>query len=104
VVNSAEVHWLRINKRNKHVHVHWPERRTVTTEWNVYYDKTSASVSRLGVEEREILETQLTHQSSRRNFKPLPPLPNYQNFSTMPPNPLTSQIVMRTTPRVNHKH
>jgi len=33
-------HWLGIDKRGKGVCVYWPEQQTITTERNVYYDKT----------------------------------------------------------------
>ena len=38
----CEGRWLGIDERSKGVHVHWPEMKTVSVEWNIYVDKMSA--------------------------------------------------------------
>ena len=42
----------------------WPEQRTVTTERNVYYDMTSASVSRLNVKSHSVFHFRTNSESS----------------------------------------
>ena len=52
-----EGRWMGVSDESKGVHVYWPDKKTVSTERNVYFDKTSSSVSRLEGEEWELTET-----------------------------------------------
>ena len=46
-----EGRWMCISEDSKGVRVYWPTTKMVTTERNIYYDKTSLSVSHLEGEE-----------------------------------------------------
>ena len=46
-----------ISDESKGVHVYWPDKKTVLTERNIYFDKTQLSVSRLEGEELEFTKT-----------------------------------------------
>jgi hypothetical protein len=35
--------WLGIDEESKGVRVYWPDTKTITVEWNTYYDNLSAS-------------------------------------------------------------
>jgi hypothetical protein len=48
-----EGRWLGIDDTSKGVRVYWPDRRNVTVEWNVYYNKSGASASRFEGEDWE---------------------------------------------------
>jgi hypothetical protein len=39
-----EGRWLGIDEQSKGFHIYWPDKRTVTTERNVYYNKSCSSV------------------------------------------------------------
>ena len=53
----VEGRWIGILDESKGVHVYWPVKKTVSTERNVYYDKTQSQVSRFEGEEWELIET-----------------------------------------------
>ena len=42
-----EGRWMGISDESKGVRVYWPDKKTVSTERNIYFDKTGSSVSRL---------------------------------------------------------
>ena len=42
-----EGRWMGVSDESKGVRVYWPDKKTVSTERNVYYDKTQSLVSRL---------------------------------------------------------
>ena len=46
-----------ISDESKGVRVYWPDKKTVSTERNVYFDKTQSQVSRFEGEEWELTET-----------------------------------------------
>ena len=46
-----EGRWMGVAEDSKGIRVYWPDKKTVTTERNIYYDKTGSSVSRLEGEE-----------------------------------------------------
>ncbi|CAA7269926.1 unnamed protein product [Cyclocybe aegerita] len=52
-----EGRWMGLDEKSKGVRVYWPDKRTVTVERNVYFDKTASSVSRLEGEDWEFIET-----------------------------------------------
>jgi hypothetical protein len=52
-----EGRWMGVSDESKGVRVYWPDNKTVSTERNVYYDKTQSSVSRLEGEDLEFIET-----------------------------------------------
>ena len=52
-----EGRWMGVSDESKGVRVYWPDKKTISTEQNVYFDKTSSSVSRLKGEEWELTET-----------------------------------------------
>ncbi|KAF8799459.1 hypothetical protein BYT27DRAFT_7008136, partial [Phlegmacium glaucopus] len=52
-----EGRWMGISDESKGIQIYWPDKKTVSTEQNVYYDKTSSSVSRLEGEEWDGFKT-----------------------------------------------
>ena len=52
-----EGRWLGIDERSNGCRVYWPDKQTVSTERNVYFDKTRASVERLEGEDWDFAET-----------------------------------------------
>jgi hypothetical protein len=52
-----EGRWMGVSDESKGVRVYWPDTKKVSTERNVYYDKTQLSVSRLEGEDWEFTET-----------------------------------------------
>jgi hypothetical protein len=48
--------WLGIDERSNGCRVYWPDKQTVTTERNVYFDKTQASVECLEGEDWDFVE------------------------------------------------
>jgi hypothetical protein len=52
-----EGRWMGISDESKGVRVYWPDKKTVSTERNIYFDKTQLQVSRLEGEEWELTET-----------------------------------------------
>ena len=76
-----------ISDESKGVRVYWPDKKTVSTEQNVYFDKTQLSVSRLEGEELEFTETKSDN-----------PLISSHNPPALPTNP---QIVQpQTAPEI----
>ena len=45
-----------INEQSKGAQIYWPDKKTVSIEQNIYYDKTMASASHLEGEEQGIVE------------------------------------------------
>jgi len=35
--------WIGVDEQSKGVRVYWPNKKSVTVKWNVYFDRTSAS-------------------------------------------------------------
>ena len=52
-----EGRWMGISDESKGIRVYWPDKKTVSTERNVYFDNTQSSVSRLEGEEWQFVET-----------------------------------------------
>ena len=52
-----EGRWMGVSDESKGIRVYWPDKKTVSTERNVYFDKTQSSVSRLEGEEWQFVET-----------------------------------------------
>ena len=69
-----EGRWMGVSDESKGVRVYWPDKKTISTERNVYFDKTSSSVSRLKGEEWELTETKPENAPSYlpQNIRPLP--------------------------------
>ncbi|KJA29535.1 hypothetical protein HYPSUDRAFT_122171, partial [Hypholoma sublateritium FD-334 SS-4] len=67
-----EGRWMGIDERSKGVRVFWPDKRTVTVERNVYYDKTGASASRLEGENWEFIETRAEELTTDSASHPTP--------------------------------
>jgi hypothetical protein len=51
-----EGRWLGIDERSNGCRVYWPDKRTVTTERNIYFDKTQASAECLEGEDWDFVE------------------------------------------------
>jgi hypothetical protein len=51
-----EGRWLGIDERSNCCRVYWPDKQTVTTEHNVYFDKTQASAECLEGEDWDFVE------------------------------------------------
>src|SRR5271169_450533 len=81
-----EGHWLGISDESKGVRIYWPDKKNVTTKRNVYFDKTSSSVSRLKGEEWKFVKT-----------KPDEPLDEPKN----PPNPLPPAEITPSIPNLD---
>jgi len=55
-----EGRWIGVDDKSKGICVYWPDKKTVSVERNVYYDKTCSSISRLeGEELEEFVETKI---------------------------------------------
>jgi hypothetical protein len=52
-----EGRWLGVDEKSKRFQIYWPDKRTASTECNVYHDKTCALVDRLKGEDWEFIET-----------------------------------------------
>jgi hypothetical protein len=70
-----EGRWLGIDECSKGFRIYWPEKRTVTTERNVYYDKLCLSVCRLEGEDWEFVKTKTDLPKSSTSIIPTPVLP-----------------------------
>jgi hypothetical protein len=68
-----EGRWLGIDERSKGFRIYWPDKRTVTTERNVYYDKSCSSACRLEGEDWEFVETKTDAPSTPVNPTPTQP-------------------------------
>ena len=40
-----EGRWMGVSNESKGVHIYWPDKKSVSTEWNVYFNKTVISFS-----------------------------------------------------------
>ncbi|CAA7268571.1 unnamed protein product [Cyclocybe aegerita] len=69
-----EGRWMGLDEKSKGVRVYWPDKRTVTVERNVYFDKTASSVSRLEGEDWEFIET--TPDSTPDGLTSTPSMPS----------------------------
>ncbi|KAF8230914.1 hypothetical protein L208DRAFT_1137823, partial [Tricholoma matsutake] len=77
-----EGRWIGVNERSSGCHVYWADKLTVTTEHNIYFDKTHASVERLKGEDWDFVELSpdpLTLAPSTSNN------PSLVSTSTAPP-------------------
>ena len=103
-----ERHWMGIDEQSKGAQIYWPDKKTVSIERNIYYDKTVVSASCLKEEEQGIVKTKAnspqvlnaSNTSSNDNPSvdfpapvtppciPSPPLqlPNPLNISLLPQN------------------
>jgi hypothetical protein len=84
-----EGRWMGVSEDSKGVRVYWPDKRTVSTERNVYYDKTSMSVSRLEGEEWDgFVETKPDIPSSINQTPSLPDNPTAVESPPDNPKPI----------------
>jgi hypothetical protein len=78
-----EGRWMGISEDSKGVRVYWPDKKTVTTERNIYFDKTGMSASRLEGEEWDgFTET----KPDKPDQTPVPTDPNPDPVPTQPPS------------------
>ena len=84
--------WMGVSDESKGVRVYWPDKKTVSTERNVYFDKTSSSVPRLEGEEWEFTET-----------KPDKPEPNLPAIAPKTPDPLSENDEAPSEPEIPEK-
>ena len=49
--------WMGVSDESKGMHMYWPDKKTLSTKQNIYFDKTKSSVSRLEGEEWDFIET-----------------------------------------------
>ena len=68
-----EGRWLEIDKRSKTFRIYWPDMKTVTTERNIYYDKTCLLACRLEGEDWEFVKTTSNSQITTDNPTPTQP-------------------------------
>ena len=52
-----EGRWMGIDEQSKGAQIYWPDKKTVSIEQNIYYDKTVVSASCLKGEEQGIVKT-----------------------------------------------
>jgi hypothetical protein len=60
----TEGHWMGIDDQSRGFRIYWPEKRSVTVEWNVYFDTSIVSASRLEGEEWQFIEMTTNAPSS----------------------------------------
>ena len=53
----CEGRWMGINEQSKGVRIYWPDKRSVTVERNIYFNKSTTSASHLEGEIDGIVET-----------------------------------------------
>ena len=88
-----EGQWMGISEDLKGIRVCWPATKTVTTEQNIYYDKSASSVSRLEGEEWDGFVEMKTDKPLPKNKPPVPTerltpdAPNHPND----PKPIENQ-------------
>jgi hypothetical protein len=70
-----EGHWLGVDEQSKGFQVYWPDKRTVSTERNVYHNKTCALVDRLKGEDWEFVKTTTDLPESSTPINPTPTQP-----------------------------
>jgi Reverse transcriptase (RNA-dependent DNA polymerase) len=85
----TEGRWVGIDDRSKGFRIYWPEKRTVTVEWNIYLDNTTASASRLEGE-KWIIETTTDAPASTAHTPP-PPVAVVPTTAADPANPSDSE-------------
>ena len=85
-----------IDEQSKGVRVYWPDSKTVTIEWNVYYDKTGASVSRFEGESGG--ETGETQTDTPNATEPLSPDITPSPSQPAPASQISAQLAPATTP------
>ena len=73
----VEGRWLGISDESKGVHVYWPVKKTVSTERNIYYDKTQSQVSHFEGEEWELIKMK-SHNPPLSISSPLPAIPQVE--------------------------
>ncbi|KAF8797586.1 hypothetical protein BYT27DRAFT_7009362, partial [Phlegmacium glaucopus] len=74
----CEGRWLGFDENSNGVWVYWPDKQTVSIEWNIYFDKTIASVQRLEGEDWEFIKSQTDLPStsilkSTKSTRPIKP-------------------------------
>jgi len=74
-----EGRWIGIDERSKGARIYWPDKKTVSVERNIYYDKTVASASHLEEEEEGIVEMKANNLSKASD------LPSNDSMSSPPP-------------------
>lgn len=83
-----EGRWLGIDERSNGCRVYWPDKRTVTTERNVHFDKTHASAERLEGEDWDFVDPSSDPLTSDSTTVPLPtPAPSAPAPPVLPPTP-----------------
>lgn len=86
-----EGRWVGIDDTSKGVRIYWPDKRNVTVERNVYYDKTGASASRFeGENWDDFIETKADELTGTSTTIPQPPTPtlNSEPTSHVPDPPI----------------
>jgi hypothetical protein len=71
----TEGRWMGIDDRSRGFRIYWPDKRSVTVEWNVYFDTSVASAPRLEGEEWQVIETTTNAPSSTVHKPTVPPAP-----------------------------
>ena len=64
-----------ISEESKGIRVYWPDKKTVSTERNIYFDNTQLSVSRLEGEEWELTEMKTHNPPVLDHNPPVLPIP-----------------------------
>ena len=79
-----------VDEQSKGVQIYWPDKKTVSVEWNVHYRKMDVSASRLEGEIDRIIETKANNSlkaSNQLNKSISPPHVEMPASSTSPPAP-----------------
>jgi hypothetical protein len=82
----TEGHWLGIDERSKGL-CYWPDKQTVSVEWNVHLDNRNMSVSRLKGEDWQFIKTRTDIPASAPNtaVAPISPAPSQTIPLVKPP-------------------
>lgn len=82
-----EGRWVGIDENSKGFRVYWPDKKTVSVERNVYFNKAGLSDSRLEGEDWEIIETKSDEPASETITNTSQPLSTIPPVSTNVPPP-----------------
>jgi hypothetical protein len=91
-----EGHWLGVDEQSKGFQVYWPDKRTVSTERNVYHNKTCALVYRLKGEDWEFVKTTTDLPKSSTPINPTPTQPTATQAISFPMPQVQAHLTTRS--------
>jgi len=66
----CEGHWVGVDDESKGAQVYWRDTKTITVEWNIYFDPTGVSVDCLEGEDWQFVETTTDEPTSSSSTIP----------------------------------